>query len=69
MREGKAIANAKGEPSYLTNDRDDLLKAIHAVGRASIDPDKVRRYLIDRAKAFGISRIIPSTWNSDGSLR
>ena len=50
----------------------ELNDAIHAVGRAKGGEEgrrKVRRFIIKRAKALGLANRIPSSWNSDGSLR
>lgn len=68
LKDGKAIANAKGEPSYPIGDKDDLDKAINAVGRGKGDHDAIRAYIIKRAKALGASDMIPDGWNADGSI-
>ena len=50
----------------------DLANAIQAVGRASGGEegrDAVRRHIIKRAKALGLSDKIPDTWNADGTLK
>ncbi|MGH3097877.1 MAG: HK97 family phage prohead protease [Streptosporangiales bacterium] len=49
--------------------RTDLEKAISAVGRGSGSHDAIRQHIIRRAKALGLSDLIPENWNSDGSLR
>ena len=71
--QGKAIPNASGDPSFPVRNGDDLAKAIKAVGRVQPNTDaargKVRRYLIARAKALGLSSQIPDSWNADGSLK
>lgn len=69
LREGKAIPNAKGQPSYPIGDKDDLGKAIDAVGHGNADHDAVRRHIIRAAKRLGASDQIPETWNSDGSIK
>jgi len=69
MREGKAIPNADGDPSYPIGDKDDLGKAINAVGRGGAGHDAVRRHIIRAAKRLGASDQIPDTWNGDGSLK
>jgi hypothetical protein len=72
LKQGKALANAHGEPSFNIQNADDLANAILAVGRVRPNTDaaraKVRRYIIARAKALGLSSKIPATWNSDGDL-
>lgn len=50
----------------------DLLKAIKAVGRAKggeAGRAAVRRYIAKRAKALGLTSLLPDSWNSDGSLK
>jgi hypothetical protein len=53
--------------------RADLENAIRAVGRVQPDTDAarsmVRRFIIKRAAALGLSDLIPDTWNADGTLR
>ncbi|MDQ0993333.1 hypothetical protein [Streptomyces sp. V3I7] len=49
--------------------REDLRRAIHAVGRGRRDPhDTIRRHIMARARELGLSEEIPSDWNPDGSL-
>lgn len=67
LKDGEAIENADGEPSYPIGDKEDLENAIHAVGRGNGDHDKIRAYIIDRAKDLDASDLIPDGWNSDGS--
>ncbi len=57
-----------GGTSYPIDDADDLAKAIQAVGRGGADHDKIRAYVIARAKALGESSKIPEGWGADGSL-
>lgn len=51
----------------------DLANAIRAVGRVKPATEEarsqVRRYIIRRAKALGLSKAIPDTWAADGSLK
>jgi HK97 family phage prohead protease len=69
LAKGQALKNANGDPSFPIADGEDLSNAIRAVGRAGIDGDKVRKYIMGRAKALGMTDKIPDTWNSDGSLK
>ena len=55
--------------SYPIKDEDDLKKAIKAVGRGNADHDSIRKHIIKRAKALGLSKLIPENWSSDGSLK
>jgi HK97 family phage prohead protease len=57
-----------GGTSYPIDDAEDLAKAIQAVGRGGADHDKIRKYIIGRAKALGESSKIPDGWGADGSL-
>jgi HK97 family phage prohead protease len=65
---GEAFSNPDGHWSYPTKTKDDWEKAKDAVGRSGSEHDAVRRYLIARAKALGISQLVPINWKSDGSL-
>lgn len=47
----------------------DLEKAIRAVGRAGGSRNAVRRHIMKRAQALGLTELIPETWNAGGSLR
>ena len=71
LKNGKAMANANGDPSYPVVDLDDIKKAIKAVGRGSADHDDIRKHIIDGAKALGADAeaLIPDNWNADGSLK
>jgi hypothetical protein len=50
-------------------DRAHLDAAIKAVGRAKGDHNLVRRYIMRRARALGLSNLIPATWAADGSMK
>ena len=59
---------AMPDGSYPIKDAEDLSNAIHAVGRGNADHDAIRKHIIARAKALGLSKDIPDNWNADGSL-
>lgn len=67
LAKGHAMKNASGDPSYPIKDRADLQKAIKAVGRGGSDHNAIRRHIIKRAKALGMSSMIPSNWGANGS--
>lgn len=69
LADGHAIENANGDPSYPIGDTEDLSDAIRAVGRGQGDHDKIRAYIIRRAKDLNASSEIPDDWNSDGSMK
>lgn len=69
LKAGQAMKNANGTPSYTIKNKSDLRKAIRAVGRGGADHDKIRAHIIGRARALGLSRMIPDNWNTDGSLK
>lgn len=69
LAKGQAMANKKGEPSYPIATKADLRKAIKAVGRGNADHDDVRKHIMTRAKAMGLTGMIPDNWNQDGSLK
>lgn len=69
---GQAMPDSERGGRYPVTDRSSLERAIQAVGRAKGGDSgraAVRRYLIKRAKALGLSSLIPDTWNADGSLK
>ena len=64
---------ARRDGSFPIRNREDLANAIRAVGRVRPNTEaeraKVRRYIIRRARALGLTGMIPETWASDGSLK
>lgn len=60
---------AMDDQSYPIADREDLTRAIRAVGRGGADHDAIRRHILSRAKALGATSEIPDNWNADGSLK
>ena len=64
-----ASGEAMDDQSYPVADREDLTRAIRAVGRGGADHDAIRRHIATRAKAIGAASEIPDNWNSDGSLK
>lgn len=78
QKQGKAMPPKEpgGRPRFNIANASDLDNAIRAVGRATdgsgqhseAERSKVRKYIMGRARALGLSARIPDTWNSDGSL-
>lgn len=67
-REGRALPGGR----FPIRNRADLIRAIRAVGRAKGgEPGReaVRRFIIRRARALGLTDLVPETWNQDGSLK
>jgi hypothetical protein len=68
---------AMPDGSYYIRNAAELSDAIKAVGRATPNAGEsdlqrrnaVRRHCVKRAKALKLDNMIPSTWNSDGSLK
>lgn len=60
---------AMGNGSYPVRTRADLRRAIRAVGRGGADHDAIRRHIVQRAEALGLTTMIPDTWNKDGSMK
>jgi HK97 family phage prohead protease len=58
-----------GHWSFPVGDRDDLEKGIQAVGRSGASHNGVRKYLIGRSRALGLSHLIPDNWAPSGALR
>lgn len=67
LKDGKALKNANGDPSYPIGDKADLRDAILAVGRGSGDHNTIRTYIKRRAAALGATNMLPENWTSDGS--
>lgn len=72
--QGKALRDNGDTGSggrFPIRNAEDLRKAILAVGRAKGGEEgrrKVRRFIMSRAKALGLTSKIPSSWKSDGSV-
>lgn len=69
LKAGQAMRNADGKPSYTIKNKSDLRRAIRAVGRGGADHNDIRKHVMDRAAALGLSAMIPDAWNKDGSLK
>ena len=70
----KAESKGQAMPGgrFPIRNREDLAKAIRAVGRAKggeAGRAAVRRFIAKRAKALGLTAMLPDNWNSDGSLK
>lgn len=64
-----ANGQAMKDESYPIADKEDLTRAIRAVGRGGASHDAIRRHVIARAKALGASSEIPDNWGADGTLK
>lgn len=69
LRRMASSGAAMADESYPIGDRDDLDKAIRAVGRGGSSHNAIRKHIISRARSLGASSEIPDNWNSDGSLK
>lgn len=77
VRQGRAMpAPGQSRPGrFQIRNRDELHRAIRAVGRAGgpsgteNDRRVVRRFVMKRARALGFADDIPDSWASDGSLK
>jgi HK97 family phage prohead protease len=63
-----ASGAAMPDGSYPIANGTDLQNAIHAVGRGSGSHDAIRRHIIKRAKALGLTSMIPENWNASGAM-
>lgn len=68
-RKAAASGAAMPDGSYPIKTKADLRKAIKAVGRGGADHDKIRKHVMTRATALGLEAMVPTNWNSDGSLK
>jgi hypothetical protein len=63
---GQAIDLGQDHPSYLIRNVADLKKAIQAFGRSNPeDRDKLKAFIVKRAKALGKPDLIPDGWQPD----
>lgn len=74
VQQGKAMpAPGQDRPGrFPIANRDDLQKAIRAVGRVNGGEEeraKVRRFIRKRADELGLTSLIPDNWSADGSLK
>lgn len=67
-RKAAASGAAMDDGSYPITTKADLRKAIKAVGRGGDDHNDIRKHIIKRAQALGLEAMVPSDWNSDGSI-
>lgn len=54
---------AMKDGSYPIRNKEDLHNAIQAFGRAK-NPDAVKAHIISRAKALGLTSMLPDSWNA-----
>lgn len=77
LEKKKAESSGEAMPGgrYPIKDEKSLRDAIRAVGRAGgkdgteKDRNAVRKHIIARAKALKLDKLIPDTWNADGTLK
>jgi HK97 family phage prohead protease len=60
---------AMPDGSYPIGDESDLTKAIHAVGRGGASHNAIRLHIMKRARALGLTNLIPDNWQADGSMK
>lgn len=72
QKQGKAMPPLQpgGRPRFNIKNASDLDNAIKAVGRvAPAGRPRVRKFIMARARALGLSARIPDTWDSSGNLK
>lgn len=74
VKKGKAMpAPGQDRPGrFPIANRADLENAIRAVGRVvggEPERQKVRRFILKRARELNLTQLIPDTWAADGSLK
>ncbi|MGO9972742.1 MAG: HK97 family phage prohead protease [Solirubrobacteraceae bacterium] len=67
MREGIAMPNHKGEPSFPCADRQDITRAVRAVGRGKRSSAAIRLHVMKNARRLNAMDLIPSSWAADGT--
>ena len=58
-RKGAAMPDG----SFPIVTREDLMNAVHAIGRAS-NPEAAKRHIIKRARALGLTGMLPEGWGT-----
>lgn len=62
-QQGKALSTDGSGKFPITNE-DDLKRAIQAIGRAKPgDRARIKAYIKRRARALGLTRLIPESWS------
>jgi len=71
VKERKEMAGKEAMPdeSFPIKDKEDVEKAIKAVGMGDSSHNAIRKHIMARASALGCSDLIPDTWQADGSLK
>lgn len=75
LSQGAALppSKPKGKPRFPIRNRGEASDAISAVGRArpntGPEHNMVRRYIMRRLTALGLTSMKPDNWNPDGSLK
>jgi hypothetical protein len=72
VKQGKAMpAPGQDRPGrFQIRNASELDDAIKAVGRvAAAERPKVRKHIMDRAKALGLFSKVPDNWSADGTLK
>lgn len=70
-KQGKAMPNGSSGDGSIRNEAD-ARKAIQAAGQAKggeAGRAAVRRFIMKRLIALGLTRLKPANWNPDGSLK
>lgn len=62
-KQGKAVPDSSVGGRFPIRNEADLKKAIQAFGRAKPeDRDKIKRFIMSRARALGRADLIPDSW-------
>jgi hypothetical protein len=64
-KEGKAMPDG----SYPIGNKDELEKAIHAIGRGNASSGAIRAHIIKNARRMGMTSALPEDWNVSASFR
>ena len=71
-KQGKAMPGGDSGGRFPIRNEADARKAIQAVGRAKggeAGRAAVRRFILKRLRALGLTSLKPDNWNPDGSLK
>jgi hypothetical protein len=56
-------------PIRNPTDQENAIRAVGRAGSGEADRRAVRRFIIKRARALGLSNLVPDSWTADGSLK
>lgn len=69
LKQLKAEGKTLPDGSFPIADEEDVKDAIRLTGLGNASSETVRKWIIKRAAALGVSNLVPPAWNADGSKK